>query len=80
MQNKLKILIVGAAGGREHAIAWKIAQSPRAGELFFARGNAGTAQLGTNLGLKETEISKLLDFAQKEKIYLTLLSPTTLWL
>src|SRR3989344_4295986 len=68
----LKILIVGAGGGREHAISWKIAQSPRVGELFFARGNAGTAQLGTNLDIKETEISKLLEFAQKEKIDLTL--------
>lgn len=69
---KLKILIVGAGGGREHAIGWKVAQSPRAGELFFARGNAGTATLGTNLDIKETETSKLLEFAKKEKIDLTL--------
>ncbi len=69
---KLKILIVGAAGGREHALGWKIAQSKRAGELFFARGNAGTAELGTNLDIKEKEIPKLLEFAQKEKIDLTL--------
>ena len=61
----LKILIIGAGGGREHALGWKIAQSPRAGELFFARGNAGTAQLGTNLDIKETETTKLLEFAKK---------------
>ncbi len=67
-----KILIIGAGGGREHAIGWKIAQSPRAGELFFARGNAGTAELGTNLDIKETETAKLLEFAKKEKIDLTL--------
>ena len=56
MPDKLKILIIGAGGGREHAIGWKIAQSRRAGELFFARGNAGTAQIGTNLDVKETDI------------------------
>lgn len=69
---KLKILIIGAGGGREHAIAWKVGQSPRAGELFFARGNAGTAQIGTNLDVKETDIPTLLDFVKKEKIDLTL--------
>ncbi|OGI74444.1 phosphoribosylamine--glycine ligase [Candidatus Nomurabacteria bacterium RIFCSPHIGHO2_02_FULL_41_18] len=69
---KQKILIIGAGGGREHAIGWKIAQSPRAGKLFFARGNAGTAELGTNLEIKEREISKLIDFAKNEKIDLTL--------
>ena len=69
---KQKILIIGAGGGREHAIGWKIAQSPRAGQLFFARGNAGTALLGTNLDIKETDIPKLLEFAKKEKINLTL--------
>jgi len=71
-EEKLKILIIGAGGGREHAIGWKIAQSPRAGELFFARGNAGTAQLGTNLDIKETDIPKLLEFTKKEKIDLAL--------
>jgi len=70
--NRLKILIIGAGGGREHAIAWKISQSTRAGELFFTRGNAGTATLGTNLETKETEISKLIEFAKQEKIDLTL--------
>jgi phosphoribosylamine--glycine ligase len=72
MNKKLKILIIGAGGGREHSIGWKIAQSPRAGELFFARGNAGTAQLGTNLDIKETEIEKLIEFAKKENIDLAL--------
>ena len=76
---KQKILIVGAGGGREHAIGWKIAQPARSEggsflkrELFFARGNAGTAELGINLDIKETEIQKLIDFAQKEKVDLTL--------
>lgn len=67
-----KILIIGAAGGREHALGWKIAQSPRAGKLFFARGNAGTAKLGKNLDIKETDIGKLLYFSKVENIDLVL--------
>src|SRR3989338_1413412 len=67
-----KILIIGAGGGREHALGWKIAQSPRAGKLFFARGNAGTAKLGTNLDIKDTDIPSLLDFAKKEVVDLVL--------
>ena len=74
MQNKLKILIIGAGGGREHALGWKIAQSGRAGELFFARGNAGTAQIGTNLDIKETDSSALSNFAKEEKIDITLVA------
>lgn len=71
---RLKILIIGAGGGREHALGWKVAQSPRAGELFFARGNAGTAQIGTNLDIKETEIEKLGEFAKNNKIDLALVA------
>ncbi|MEK7071450.1 MAG: phosphoribosylamine--glycine ligase, partial [Patescibacteria group bacterium] len=67
-----KILIIGAGGGREHALGWKIAQSPRAGELFFARGNAGTEKIGTNLDIKETDTEKLLYFSKVEKIDLVL--------
>jgi len=69
-----KILIIGAGGGREHALGWKIAQSPRAGKLFFARGNAGTAKIGTNLDTKETDVAALLDFAKKEKIDFTIVA------
>lgn len=67
-----KILIVGAGGGREHAIGWKIKESGRAGKLFFARGNAGTAEIGTNLDIKDTDIPKLLDFARNEHVDLVL--------
>ncbi|MDP2789265.1 MAG: phosphoribosylamine--glycine ligase [bacterium] len=70
--NKQKILIVGSGGGREHAMGWKITQSPRAGELFFAKGNAGTAELGTNLDIKETDTEKLLYFSKVEKVDLVL--------
>lgn len=72
--NKLKILIIGS-GGREHAIGWKVAQSKMTGELFFAPGNAGTANLGTNVNIKATDIEGLLAFAKKENIDLTLALP-----
>ena len=74
MDKKLKILIIGG-GGREHAIGWKITQSSRAGSIFFAPGNAGTVEIGTNVDIKATDIAKLVDFAKKEKIDLTLALP-----
>ena len=48
---KMNILLLGS-GGREHAIAWKIAQSPKVDQLFIAPGNAGTALVGTNVNIK----------------------------
>ena len=72
--NKLKILIIGS-GGREHAAGWKVAQSPRCEELFFAPGNAGTAILGTNVDIGATDIPNLIEFAKKEKVDLTLALP-----
>ncbi len=74
MDNKQTILIIGG-GGREHAVGWKVAQSPRAGKLYFAPGNAGTAKLGENISIKATDIDGLLDFVKKEKIDLTLALP-----
>jgi phosphoribosylamine--glycine ligase len=71
---KQKILIIGS-GGREHAIGWKLKQSPRAGDLYFAPGNAGTANIGINVSIKAIEVDKLLDFARKEKIDITLAIP-----
>lgn len=71
---KQNILIIGS-GGREHAIGWKVAQSPFAGQLFFAPGNAGTEKLGTNVSIPVTDIFKLVDFVKKEKIDLTLALP-----
>ncbi len=72
--NKQKILIIGS-GGREHAIGWKIKQSPLCGGLYFAPGNAGTAKLGVNVPIKATDIKDLFDFVKKEKIDLTLAIP-----
>ncbi|MFZ2150321.1 MAG: phosphoribosylamine--glycine ligase [Minisyncoccia bacterium] len=72
--NRLKILIIGG-GGREHAIGWKVRQSMRAGEIYFAPGNAGTSKIGTNMDIQATDIPKLLEFAKKENISLTLALP-----
>src|SRR3989339_907566 len=71
---KQKILIIGG-GGREHAIGWKISQSERCEELYFAPGNGGTASLGTNVDIKATDIEALIEFVKKEKIDLTLAIP-----
>ncbi len=71
---KQKILIIGS-GGREHAIGWKIKQSPRCGELFFAPGNGGTKTIGTNIDIKAIDIKALIDFVKKEKIDVTLAIP-----
>lgn len=74
LKEKNKILIIGG-GGREHAIGWKVAQSSKVSKLFFAPGNAGTAELGENLDIKATDIPRLLEFAQNENIDLTLALP-----
>ncbi len=70
----MKILIVGS-GGREHALAWKVAQSPLASEIFVAPGNGGTSQVAKNVAIKETEIDALIEFAQKQSIGLVIVGP-----
>lgn len=72
----MKILIVGS-GGREHALAWKAKQSPKAEKVFVAPGNAGTAlESGIeNVAIAVTEIDALLAFVQKESIDLTIVGP-----
>lgn len=73
MDKKLNVLLVGG-GGREHAIAWKLNQSPRLGTLFIAPGNGGTGMTGVNVPIKATDISGLLKFALDYKIDLTIVS------
>lgn len=70
----MKILIIGG-GAREHAIAWKIAQSPKPRQLFIAPGNAGTARLGTNIPIKAGDVQTLAVFARDNKIDLTIVGP-----
>lgn len=71
---KKNILIIGS-GGREHALGWKLKQSPQVEKIYFAPGNAGTQKIGVNIEIKATEIDKLLYFAQRMKIDLTLVGP-----
>jgi phosphoribosylamine--glycine ligase len=70
----MKILVVGS-GGREHALAWKIAQSPIVKKMYCAPGNAGTLSLGENVPIDPTDIQGLVDFANKEKVDLTVVGP-----
>ena len=72
----MKILVIGS-GGREHALAWKLAQSPRVVEVIVAPGNAGTAREGKcrNVAVKATDIDGLLRLAQDEGVALTVVGP-----
>jgi phosphoribosylamine--glycine ligase len=70
----LNILIVGA-GGREHALAWKISQSPLLDKLFIAPGNGGTALLGTNVPLQDNDINGIVTFARDNEIGLVVAGP-----
>jgi phosphoribosylamine--glycine ligase len=70
----MKILVIGK-GGREHALVWKLAQSPRAERVYCAPGNAGTAEDGVNVPIETTEFDRLVAFVRKEKIELTVVGP-----
>ncbi|RVT49678.1 phosphoribosylamine--glycine ligase [Rubrivivax albus] len=70
----MKVLVIGN-GGREHAIAWKLAQSERVQQVFVAPGNGGTAADPALHNLPITDIAALADFAQAEKIALTVVGP-----
>ncbi len=70
----MNILLIGS-GGREHALAWKLLQSPRLRKLYIAPGNAGTAMLGENVPLAASDTKGLLSFAQEKKIDLTIVGP-----
>ncbi len=76
MTGQLKVLIVGG-GGREHALAWKAAQSSRVAQVFVAPGNAGTAHEPKvrNVPIGADCVDKLLSYAQREKIDLTIIGP-----
>ncbi|MCD8329386.1 MAG: phosphoribosylamine--glycine ligase [Lachnospiraceae bacterium] len=68
----MKVLIVGS-GGREHAIAWKVAQSPRVEEIYCAPGNAGIGQIATCVPIGAMEFDRLADFAEEKGIDLTII-------
>jgi len=68
----MKVLIVGS-GGREHAIAWKVAQSSKVEKIYCAPGNAGIAEYAACVNIGAMELEKLADFAQEQKIDLTII-------
>jgi phosphoribosylamine---glycine ligase len=70
----MKILVVGS-GGREHALCWKLAQSPRRPTIFCAPGNAGTAAIARNTPIAAEDIDGLLAFAKREGADLTVVGP-----
>ncbi|CAN7379666.1 phosphoribosylamine--glycine ligase [Paraburkholderia hospita] len=70
----MKLLVVGS-GGREHALAWKLAQSPRVQLVYVAPGNGGTAQDDRLLNIGITDPNALADFVEKEQIAFTLVGP-----
>jgi phosphoribosylamine--glycine ligase len=70
----MKVLVVGG-GGREHALVWKIALSPRVTKVYCAPGNAGISEQATIVPIKANDLNGLLEFALKEKIDLTVVGP-----
>ena len=70
----MKILVIGS-GGREHALLWKLSQSPRVTSLLCAPGNAGTATIATNHPVAATDLSALVALAKAEKVDLTIVGP-----
>lgn len=70
----MNVLLIGS-GGREHALAWKIAQSKKLTKLFIAPGNAGTAALGTNINIAVNDFNKLGEFASENKIDMVVVGP-----
>jgi phosphoribosylamine--glycine ligase len=70
----MRVLVIGK-GGREHALVWKLARSPRTERVYCAPGNAGTALDGVNVPLEGDDFDKLVRFVHKEKIDLTIVGP-----
>ncbi len=70
----MKVLLLGS-GGREHALAWKIAQSPKVEKLYIAPGNAGTASVGENVDIKATDFPALKVFALERAIDMIVVGP-----
>ena len=70
---KRNILVLGS-GGREHALAWKLAQSEGA-QVFIAPGNAGTAQVGVNVNIKPSDFETVKDFCLNQEIHLVVVGP-----
>jgi len=70
----MKVLVIGS-GGREHALVWKIAQSPLVDRVYCAPGNPGTGRIAENIDIKVDDLTTILSFARKEGIDLTVVGP-----
>jgi phosphoribosylamine--glycine ligase len=70
----MKILVMGS-GGRKYALVWKISQSKRVDKIYAAPGNAGMKELAETVDIKASNMVVLADFAEKEKIDLTIVGP-----
>ncbi|HQU49943.1 MAG TPA: phosphoribosylamine--glycine ligase, partial [Casimicrobiaceae bacterium] len=70
----MNVLVIGG-GGREHALAWKAAQSPRVAKVFVAPGNAGTAREPCVANVAITAIDELVAFARRERVAMTIVGP-----
>src|SRR4026208_1744415 len=70
----MNLLVVGS-GGREHALAWRLAQSPRIGRVYVAPGNAGTAREDGLFNTPLSGIPELIEFAKQEAVALTVVGP-----
>src|SRR3989304_1046881 len=70
----MKVLIIGS-GGREHALAWKAAQSPKLTKLYIAPGNAGTAAWGENLSLDVNDHAEVIRICKEKQVDIVLVGP-----
>jgi phosphoribosylamine--glycine ligase len=73
-----KVIVIGGTGGREHALAWKLSQSPNVDKVYIAPGNGGTPQAGENVPIQPSERNKLLDFCKSKSIDLIVIGPDDL--
>lgn len=70
----MKLLLLGS-GGREHALAWKIAQNPKIEKLYIAPGNAGTSNVGENVAIKADDFTAIREFVVKNNIDMVVVGP-----
>src|SRR5437868_9997984 len=70
----MRIMVIGS-GGREHALAWKLAKSTEAERIFCAPGNAGTESIAENIQIAANDLPKLRRFAKENRIYVTVICP-----
>src|SRR5206468_7905653 len=70
----MRILVIGS-GGREHALTWKLRQSPHADQIFCAPGNAGTGEIAENVAIPVSDLTALVRFAKENRVDLTVVGP-----